>query len=66
MLSNSQKGIILIIIGMSIFSVQDVLIKYLSESTSVFQIFFIRSIVGLLTISIYLSFTNTHRDFKFQ
>ena len=57
MLSNSQKGIILIIIGMSIFSLQDVLIKYLSESTSVFQIFFVRSIVGLLTISIYLSFT---------
>ena len=66
MLSNSQKGIILIIIGMSIFSLQDVLIKYLSESTSVFQIFFVRSIVGLLTISIYLSFTKQKIIFKSQ
>ena len=31
MLSNSQKGILLIILGMSIFSVQDVLVKYLSS-----------------------------------
>ena len=31
MLSNSQKGILLIILGMSIFSVQDVLVKYLSD-----------------------------------
>ena len=55
MLSDSQKGILLIIVGMTIFSIQDVLIKYLSQTTSVFQIFFVRSIVGLLTISLYLS-----------
>ncbi len=66
MLSNSQKGILLIIIGMSIFSIQDVLIKYLSESTSVFQIFFVRSIVGLLTISLFLSITKQKIIFKSQ
>ena len=66
MLSNSQKGILLIIIGMSIFSIQDVLVKYLSGSTSVLQIFFVRSIVGLLTISLYLSFTKQKIIFKSQ
>ena len=65
-MTNSQKGILLIILGMSIFSIQDVLIKYLSETSSVFEIFFIRSIVGLLTISIYLSFTNKKIIFKSQ
>ena len=66
MLSNSQKGILLIIIGMSIFSIQDVLVKYLSDSTSVFQIFFVRSIVGLLVIGIYLSLTRKKVIFKSQ
>ena len=66
MLSNSQKGIFLIILGMSIFSVQDVLVKYLSTSTSVFQIFFVRSIVGLLTIGLYLSITKKKIIFKSQ
>ena len=66
MLSNSQKGILLIIIGMSIFSVQDVLVKYLSESTSVFQIFFFRSIIGLLITSLYLSLTKQKIIFKSQ
>ena len=66
MLNDSQKGILLIILGMSIFSVQDVLVKYLSVSTSVFQIFFVRSIVGLLTISLYLSITKQKIIFKSQ
>ncbi|PPR50218.1 MAG: Riboflavin transporter, partial [Alphaproteobacteria bacterium MarineAlpha5_Bin10] len=66
MLNNSQKGILLIIFGMSIFSIQDVLVKYLSDSTSVFQIFFVRSIVGLLVIGIYLSLTRKKVIFKSQ
>tara|TARA_Y100001970_G_C14124817_1_gene798339 strand:+ start:81 stop:980 length:900 start_codon:yes stop_codon:yes gene_type:complete len=51
---------------MTVFSVQDVLIKYLSESTSVFQIFFVRSIIGLLLISLYLSITKQKIIFKSQ
>ena len=51
---------------MSIFSVQDVLVKYLSASTSVFQIFFARSIVGLLTIGLYLFITKQKIIFKSQ
>ena len=63
-MTNSQKGILLIILGMSIFSIQDVLIKYLSNTTSVFQIFFVRSIIGLLVISAFLSFTKQKIIFK--
>ena len=64
--SNSTQGIFFIIIGMSVFSIQDALIKHLSESTSVFQIFFVRSIVGLLFISLYLSLTKQKIIFKSQ
>jgi len=64
MFNDTQKGILLIILGMSIFSVQDVLIKYLSNNTSVFQIFFVRSIIGLLVISAFLSFTKQKIIFK--
>ena len=64
--TNSTKGILLIIIGMSVFSIQDVLIKYLSELTSVFQIFFVRSLVGILFISLYLSLTKQKIIFKSQ
>jgi len=55
--SDSTRGIVLIVIGMSVFSIQDVLIKILSESTSVFQIFFFRSLIGLIVFSVYLLFT---------
>ena len=63
-MTNSQKGVLLVIAGMSIFSIQDVLIKYLSETTSVFQIFFMRSIIGILTIIAYLLITKKKIVFR--
>ena len=55
MISNKQnrQGILLVISAMSIFAVQDILIKSISESASLFQILFFRSIIG---ISIILAF----------
>ena len=47
MLSGNQRGILFILIGMTISSVQDTLIKLLSDDLSIFQIQFFRSLVGI-------------------
>lgn len=41
------KGVLFVLAGISIFSLQDVFIKYLSEGYSVFQIVFVRSLVAV-------------------
>ena len=53
MLESNRKGIFLVIIGMTIFSVQDVLIKLLSDELALFQILFFRSTVGIVIIIAY-------------
>jgi len=53
-MTDNTRGIYLVISGMIIFSVQDVLIKLLSEDTSLFQILFFRSVFGALLIVFYL------------
>ncbi len=41
------KGVVCVLAGISIFSLQDVFIKYLSDGYSVFQIVFVRSLVAV-------------------
>ena len=53
-LSDNTLSIVCILIGMTIFSLQDVLIRILSDEISAFQILFIRSIVGTSLLCIYL------------
>ena len=47
-MSADQKGIFLIVFGMLVFSVQDALIKDLSKTASLLQIFVIRGFIGLI------------------
>ena len=58
MLENNRTGIFLIIIGMIIFSIHDSLIKVLSTDISLIQLQFVRSLVGILTIVVYLKLTH--------
>ena len=44
------RGIVLVISAMTIFSVQDVIIKLLSDDVSLYQILFFRSLIGILLI----------------
>jgi len=44
------RGILLVISAMTIFSVQDVIIKLLSDDVSLYQILFFRSLIGILLI----------------
>jgi len=55
-LSDNTLSIVCILIGMTIFSLQDVLIRILSDEISAFQILFIRSIVGTSLLCIYLKY----------
>ena len=64
MLQNNRTGIFLIIIGMIIFSIHDSLIKVLSTDISLIQLQFVRSLVGVLTIIVYLKLT--HQPFVFR
>ena len=53
---DNPKAILLIIIGMTVFALQDTLIKLLSDDTNIYLIYFIRCIVGLIVIFTYLKF----------
>ena len=52
-LDNNIKAIFLIILGMFVFSIQDTLIKLMSDSINIYVIYIIRSIVGILVIFTY-------------
>jgi drug/metabolite transporter (DMT)-like permease len=62
-MKDDKKGIILVVVSMTIFAVQDILIKFLSVDISMFQILFCRAIIGVLLISIYLKLS--HKPLKF-
>ena len=53
-MSADQKGIFLIVFGMLVFSVQDALIKDLSKTASLLQIFVIRGFIGLIFLFTFL------------
>ena len=51
---DNPKAILLILLGMTVFALQDTLIKLLSEDTNIYLIYFIRCLVGLFVICTYL------------
>ncbi len=54
MKNNNPKGIILILIGMLIFSIQDSIMKYIYNSVALYEIYLIRTLVSFLIIIIFL------------
>tara|TARA_B100001250_G_C19792280_1_gene787082 strand:- start:478 stop:1425 length:948 start_codon:yes stop_codon:yes gene_type:complete len=63
-IDNNIKAIFLIIIGMFVFTIQDVLIKLISESINIYVIYIIRSIIGLFVIIFYCQINNIKINFK--
>ena len=57
-LDNNIKAILLIILGMFVFSIQDTLIKLISDSINIYVIYIMRSIVGLIVIIVYCLINN--------
>ena len=57
MVSDDFRGALFILAGMLIFSVQDVLIRQLSDGGSLLQVLTIRGVLGALVISIFVRLT---------
>ena len=51
---NTSKAILLVITGMSVFALQDALIKHLSININLFLIYFSRGLIGILLLSLFL------------
>ena len=56
--NNNPKGILLILIGMAIFSIQDALIKFVFEDTALYELYFGRTLTAFVLLLLYLKITN--------
>jgi len=57
-MNDDQRGIACIVLGMSLFSIQDLLIRNLAEDGSLTQIMFARGLVGGVLLLFFLRLTN--------
>tara|TARA_Y100000590_G_scaffold417975_1_gene518225 strand:- start:822 stop:1772 length:951 start_codon:yes stop_codon:yes gene_type:complete len=64
--NNNPKGIILIILAMMVFSVQDGIMKYVFSFVSLYEIYLIRTVVSFGLILFYLKLTKKPIVFKTQ
>jgi len=58
MTNNNPKGILLIFIGMFIVSFQDAAMKYINNSVSLYEVYFMRTLISFIIIFCYLKITN--------
>ena len=61
---NTPKAIFFIIFGMSIFAIQDSLIKYISDEINLFLIYFFRSLLGIFLLLLFLYISKKPIIFK--
>ena len=61
---NNSKGIILIMIAMSLFAMQDSLIKFIFEQSALYEIFFGRYLVAAILLFCYIKFKKQKVSFK--
>ena len=64
MKNKNAQGILLILLGMFIFAIQDSLVKYIYNSIALYEMYFIRSLVSFLIVIFYLKITNKTIIFK--
>ena len=56
-MKSNKTGIFYLVIGMWVFTFQDIIIKLLSDKVNLFQILFIRSIMTIVFVLLYLTIT---------
>ena len=56
-MKSNKTGIYYLVIGMCVFTFQDIIIKLLSDKVNLFQILFIRSIMTIVFVLLYLNIT---------
>ena len=54
MKNNNPKGILYILVGMAIFSIQDALIKFVYEDTALYELYFGRTLTAIILLTSYL------------
>ena len=52
--NNNPKGIILILLAMMVFSVQDSLMKYIYSFVSLYEVYLVRTLVSFIIILLFL------------
>jgi len=57
MKNNNPKGILYILVGMAIFSIQDALIKFVFEDTALYELYFGRTLTAAILLTSYLIFS---------
>ena len=58
MKNNNPKGILFIFIGMLVVSFQDATFKYIYGSVSLYEVYFVRTLISFIVIVCYLRITN--------
>jgi len=66
MTNNNSKGIIYILLGMLVFSVQDSIMKHIYNFVSLYEVYLIRTLISLLIILFFLKITKKPIIFKTQ
>ena len=54
---NNSKGILFILLGMALFSIQDALIKFVYEEVALYELYFGRTLTALILLICYLKFS---------
>ena len=62
--NNNPKGILLILSGMALFSIQDSLIKYIFEESSLYELYFGRTLTALILLLVFLKIKSQKLVFK--
>ena len=62
--NNNPKGILLILLGMAFFSIQDSLIKYIFEESALYELYFGRTLTALILLTVFLKITSQKLVFK--
>ena len=57
MKNNNPKGIVLILTGMAIFSIQDGMIKFIYNDVALYELYFGRTVVASILLISFLLFT---------
>ena len=66
MKNNNPKGILLILLAMMIFSVQDSIMKYIYNFVSLYEVYLIRTLVSFVVILLFLKIAKKPIIFKTQ
>jgi len=64
--NNNPRGIILILLAMMIFSIQDSIMKYIYNFVSLYEVYLVRTLVSLIIILLFLKLTKRPIVFKTQ